>query len=107
MTNVMKLSDGVLVEVAEVYSTSQDRTYEHAAGHNTTTTAASLSSIEEYIPLICEPLARGMTKVRESLDVTQMEVRFNIGIEGGGNFFVVKSSSSANFEIKLVIDTRD
>ena len=96
-TRLIRLKDGTLVEV-------EDMEEEGRLISNTPTAMVegSLSSIEDILQKICDPIARAWRNLESKVAMERAEIELRLSFEGKGNVFITQASAGAHLTMKLV-----
>lgn len=97
-TKLIKLQDGVLVEV-EV----RKGEVREISGGAAELVDKVLAQIEPILVKTCHPVVTALEKINQEASVEQAEVQLGLSFEAEGTVYVAKSKASANINVKLVL----
>ena len=95
-TKLIKLSDGLLVEVEVTGNEAQQ-----ISGGAAEKVKASMEKIQPILTAICRPLTAAWHEISQETAIEKATIELGLSFEGEGNLFVTKSKAGANLTITL------
>lgn len=97
-TKLIRLDDGILVEVEVPRDQAQQISGGFADKVNTT-----IDSIKPILVHTCRPIIAAWKELERDMNIEGAEIELGLSFEGEGNLFVTKSKAGANITVKLIM----
>ena len=103
-TQIIQLKDGMLIETDVTNQREVTRGGQQIAGGGVSKLGVSFDEqVKPLLRQICAPLVEVWNELNQNMCVEQAEVEVGLSFEGEGNLFVAKTSTAANFTVKLTL----
>lgn len=97
-TKLIKLEDGVLVEVESAKDEVQQ-----IDGSLADKVEATFSKIKPVLLRACKPIADAVKEMRTDVDLEQVEIELGLSFESEGNLYITKASLGANILVRMTL----
>lgn len=102
-TKLIKLQDGILVEV----EAAQDEAQQIAGGSMAKKVESTFDKIKPTLINACRPIADVWQELNKSMHISQAEVEVGLSFAVEGDVYIAKSKTDANLKIKLTIKPKE
>ncbi len=101
-TKLIKLEDGILVEVE---ATEND--VQQIDGSMAKRVDTAIDAIKPLIVKAARSIGSVWRELDKDLSLEQAEIEFGVSFEGEGNFYITKAKGGANLNIKLSLKPKE
>ena len=96
-TRLIKLGDGVLVEIEAAPGAYQ----QIAAGAAVDAANAAIQKASNTLIDVCQSLAVATKRISETAKVSEVEAEVGLAFEAEGNLYITKAKGSASITVKI------
>jgi hypothetical protein len=97
-SNLIRLSDGLLVEVE-----AEDGAPQHISSRHAESVQVALDQAHDLILQAVKPVASVWSELNRDLTIDEVEINLALGFSAEGNLFIARGTTSANLGFKLKV----